>query len=202
MKIKTNNDNITKALGMYWKPNQDSFCFRFEAPPIENPTKRNVLSVVARIFDVLGLLSPIVVSCKILIQEMWKQQLDWDSPLNGRLKDRWIEIEKDLIFINTLEVPRFVQTLPDSTFDIHGFADASQLAYGCCVYVRVATQNGFQSTLLIAKSKVAPVVHQSLPRLELCAALLLSRTWAKIRYKFQLYNHRTIFWSDSKIVLS
>ncbi|XP_065356116.1 uncharacterized protein LOC135950508 [Calliphora vicina] len=200
--LKTSNENITKALGMYWKPDKDVFCFQFELSIIEVPTKRLVLGVVARIFDVLGLLSPVVVSCKILIQEMWKQQIGWDIPLNEQLQNRWLQIEKTLPHINQIEIPRFVGLSPDTNFDIHGFSDASQLAYGCCLYIRVRVPNGFQVNLLIAKSKVAPVVQQSLPRLELCAALLLSRTWAKIKDKFQNYMYQIFFWSDSKIVLN
>lgn len=105
-------------------------------------------------------------------------------------------------YINQIELPRFIQINPDSKFDIHGFADGSQLAYGCCIYIRVADSDHFHSNLLIAKSKVAPIVQQSLPRLELCAALLLRRTWNKIKHKFESYNYRIFFWSDSNIVLS
>ena len=67
---------------------------------------------------------------------------------------------QELPFINTIEVPSFVEIVPNMMFDINGFADASQRAYGCCIYVRVPNQKGFQSILLIAKSKVAPVVQQ------------------------------------------
>lgn len=201
MHLKTNDEYITKALGMSWKPKNDTFCFRFELPVIEVATKRSVLSVVAKIYDVLGLLSPIVISCKILIQEIWKQKLDWDTPLNEKLSNRWHQIESSFPHINTLEIQRFVGT-STQTFDIHGFADASQLAYGCCFYIRVTHKEEFKTTLLIAKSKVAPLVHQSLPRLELCAALLLSRTWDKIKFKFDRFKYRIFFWSDSKIVLN
>lgn len=122
MQLKGNNENITKALGMFWKPEADIFCFRFDLLTLEIPTKRSVLSVVAKIFDVIGLLSPIVISCKILIQEMWKQQITWDVPLNAQLKTRWRQIEDALPHINHIEVPRFVGIKPDIQFDIHGFS--------------------------------------------------------------------------------
>ncbi|XP_065365532.1 uncharacterized protein LOC135958560 [Calliphora vicina] len=200
LQLKTNDEHIAKALGMSWKPKDDVCCFRFDLPVIEVPTKRSVLSAVAKIFDVLGILSPIIISCKILIQELWKQKLEWDEPLNERFSNRWRIIEQDFPNINKIEIPRFAGTSPKTQFDIHGFADASQLAYGCCIYVTHKTD--LKSTLLIAKSKVAPVVHQSLPRLELCAALLLCRTWDKIKHKFDAFTYRIFFWSDSKIVLS
>ena len=201
MQLKTTDEYITKALGMSWKSKYDVFCFCFDLQAIEVPTKRSGLSAVAKIFDILGLLSPIVITCKILIQEMWRQKLDWDEPLNLRLSNRWKQIEQSLPYITKIEVLIFVGTHPQTTFDINGFADASQLAYVCCLYIRVANKKNFKSTLLIAKSKVAPVVHQSLPLLELRAALLLSRTWNKLKSKFSLFNYRIFFWSDLKIVL-
>ena len=200
--LKTADDNITKTLGMSWRPKEDVFCFRFSLPTAQVPTKRSILSTVAKIYDVLGLLSPIVITCKILIQEMWKQHLDWDAPLSSRLERRWRQIEDSFSSINQIEVPRFVGATPTTTFVVHGFADASQLAYGCCFYVCVPQNNKCKSTLLIAKSRVAPVVQQSLPRLELCAALLLSQTWEKIKHKFHRYTYHIYFWSDSKIVLN
>ncbi|XP_075160828.1 uncharacterized protein LOC142233707 [Haematobia irritans] len=197
-----NKDYISKTLGMSWKSNSDRFCFRFELKTPHIVTKRSILSCVSRIFDILGLLSPIVVSMKILIQDIWKRNVDWDKPVDETIENRWLQIQESLPHINEIEIPRFVLTSVQYQFEIHGFADASLLAYGCCIYIRAPVENDFKVTLLIAKSKVAPVVQQSLPRLELCAALLLSRTWEKIRNKFDTYNYRVFFWSDSKIVLS
>ena len=92
-------------------------------------------------------------------------------------------------------------TSPETLGEVHGFADASQRAYGCCLYFRVLVEGKYKSTLLIAKSKVAPIKVQSLPRLELCAAVLLSKTWEKIKSKMANFVQKTFFWTDSKIVL-
>lgn len=148
---------------MSWKPGSDVFCFKFEFPYIELPTKRSILSTVSKIFDVFGFLGPIIVSCKILIQEAWKRQMDWNSPLEGALKTWWFQIQNSLQHINQIEVPRFVEITTSTQFDIHGFADASQLAYGCCLYIQIPQADQFKTTLLTAKSKVAPVKQQSLP---------------------------------------
>ncbi|XP_073820296.1 uncharacterized protein [Musca autumnalis] len=174
--IKTSDNDITKTLGMSWKPQQDVFLYRFELPDITNPTKRSILSLVSKIYDLLGILSPIIIRCKILLQELWVQNIGWDDPLSDHLKALWFQIKDDLSFIHQVEVPRYVLTSPDRLGEIHGFADASQRAYGCCIYYRVSENGMYKSTLLIAKSKVAPIKAQSLPRLELCAAVLLSET--------------------------
>jgi len=86
---------------------------------------------------------------------------------------------------------------------IHGFADASIDAYGCCLYLRTTNPSGVHTSKLIcAKSKVAPLKIISLPRLELCAALLLARLASKIIPKLHVKISKSYFWSDSKIVLA
>ncbi|XP_046810021.1 uncharacterized protein LOC124420605 [Lucilia cuprina] len=174
--IKTTEENITKTLGMSWNPTQDIFLFRFNLSDVSNPTKRSILSIVAKIFDLLGLLSPIVVRCKMLVQEMWVQNIGWDDPLNNSLTLMWLQIKADLEHIHEITIPRYVFTSENILGEIHGFADASQRAFGCCIYYRVLENGSYKTTLLIAKSKVAPIKAQSLPRLELCAQPNFSNT--------------------------
>ena len=60
---------------------------------------------------------------------------------------------------------------------LHGFCDASQDAFAGVVYLR-ATYNSDASTstaLVIAKNRVAPVKTTTIPKLELCSAVLLSK---------------------------
>ena len=156
---------------------------------------------MAKIYDLLGILSPIVVRCKILLQEIWIQNYDWDDKLNEELKLLWLQIRDDFNFIRNIHIPRYVFTSLEVPGEVHGFADASQRAYGCCIYFRVAVNGKYQTTLLIAKSKVAPIKTQSLPRLELCAAVLLNKTWQKIQSKMADFVSHIYFWTDSKIVL-
>ncbi|GBP10481.1 hypothetical protein EVAR_70789_1 [Eumeta japonica] len=199
--IKSAKDEVTKTLGMSWKTNQDIFCYRFELPNIIEPTKRSILSLVSKIYDLLGILSPIVIRCKILLQEIWLQNFDWDDIIQGDLKSMWLNIKEDLPYIETIEIPRYVFTTSEIRGEIHGFADASQRAYGCCIYFRILHQGKIKLSLLIAKSKVAPIKAQSLPRLELCAAVLLSKTWNKIKPKMENFVSSIWFWTDSNIVL-
>lgn len=55
----------------------------------------------------------------------------------------------------------------------HTFVDASEEAYGVVVYTRFSYRDGSVTTNIVAaKSKVAPSVATSIPRLELMAAVI------------------------------
>jgi len=71
VKIQLDIELVTITLRLAWKPASDSFCFHFDRPEIKLPTKRSILAITARIFDLLGLLSAVVIRCKILLQEIW-----------------------------------------------------------------------------------------------------------------------------------
>jgi len=165
-RFKLNSKDITKTLGMSWRPQLDEFCFRFDLPKTNAMTKRNILSIIARLYDILGLLGPVVIRCKTFVQELWMTHLDWDKILPQQLIDRWQSIYPDLHNLNQIAIPRYVRFSPKHDCEIHEFADASQRAYGCCIYLRSIQNGSVESHLLIAKSKVAPLKVLSLPRLE------------------------------------
>ncbi|UYV76911.1 K02A2.6-like, partial [Cordylochernes scorpioides] len=97
---------------------------------------------------------------------------------------------------NSSVMPRF------SRFELHGFCDASESAYSSVVYMKSRFKSGHvQVTLIAAKTKVAPLKATSIPRLELCAALLLSNLYDSICSSLLLQIDRVILWTDSQIVL-
>jgi len=87
--------------------------------------------------------------------------------------------------------------------EIHGFCDASEIAYGCCIYIKTVNNRGDAIVnLLCAKSKVAPLKNVSLPRLELCAALLLAELYQQVIQALTVTPDSTYLWSDSTIALA
>ena len=82
-----------KVLGIPWNCVSDKLCFNLESivqcAEEVVPTKRNILKVIAKFYDPLGLLSPIMVLMKCLLQEMCKRKLDWDMELPDDIITSW-----------------------------------------------------------------------------------------------------------------
>ncbi len=85
---------------------------------------------------------------------------------------------------------------------IHGFCDASENAYAGVVYIRmIDSDSNVHISLVIAKTKVAPIKRLTIPRLELCGAYLLSQLLHHIRDLFSITMDNIFAWTDSTIVL-
>ena len=77
----------TKTLGVMWEAARDVFTFHAELPNHDKvPTKRNVLSSVASLFNPLQFLAPFTMRAKVLMQEIWMTSVDWDDVLPEELK--------------------------------------------------------------------------------------------------------------------
>ncbi|XP_070854715.1 uncharacterized protein [Drosophila suzukii] len=190
-----------KVLGLYWDPGKDILAYNIGLTANPDYTKRQVLSDVSRIFDPLGLLAPIVIKFKIIFQKLWLLNLDCDDPLPTKLADTWLKWRADLDTLQKFQLTRFVANDADN-IELHGFSDASTKAYAAVVYSRVTNDDGSISVSLVAaKTRVAPLKQQSLPRLELCAALLLSQLIRSISSGLRHKNITVFAWSDSSIVL-
>ncbi|XP_075236462.1 uncharacterized protein LOC142333326 [Lycorma delicatula] len=138
-------------------------------------TKRNVLGRISSLFDPLGLLAPVIVKAKVFMQRLWELKVGWDDPLSDQLQLSWNNFVSELSLLELLHIPHKVCAANATNIQIHGFCDASTVAYGICIYLRCELADGTISTELIcAKSRVAPIRQVSLPRLELCGAVLLS----------------------------
>ncbi|XP_076055279.1 uncharacterized protein LOC143033676 [Oratosquilla oratoria] len=168
---------------MHWKASKDVFSFKglnLDCNFDLNFTKRNFLSLIARLFEPLGLISPFTMYAKILFQEIWRLGLGWDEILSRDLQLKcqlWID---GIQSIKTFEIHRCYY--PDSSLsslvglEVHAFSDASEKGYGSCVYLRIPkSDKEFHVSFVMARTKVAPIKRVTLPRLELLGALLSAR---------------------------
>ncbi|XP_062538882.1 uncharacterized protein LOC134207177 [Armigeres subalbatus] len=169
---------------------------------------RRVISDASRLFDPLGLIEPVIVEAKIFIQTLWKLQVSWDDLLPENLQAFWLEYRRNLGALESISIPRWVNYSEDcSSVEWHGFCDASDSAYGACLYLRCTTSDGsVRVQLMMSKSRVAPLEDLkkkksklSTPRLELSSALLLSHLYEKVSQATQL-KIPLFFWTDSNIV--
>ncbi|XP_075161791.1 uncharacterized protein LOC142234512 [Haematobia irritans] len=193
----------TKTLGIRWNVAADNFTFK--APNVEEKeicTKREVLSTIAKFFDPCGWLAPIIVVAKLIMQQVWLDKIGWDDTLKPVTNMNWKNFAKNNSVIDTISVPRWIHYSPSSTIEIHGFCDASESAYAATLYVRVEDGDRIDTFLLAAKTRVAPIKKISLPRLELCGAVMLSKLANTIIPNLQIPEISTHFWTDSMIVLA
>ena len=194
--------DVERTLGVYWDTKEDCFTFKLNVRESQM-TKRGLLKVTSSIFDPLGFLSPFVLRAKILIQELWRQKVDWDEDLTDSMKTCWQEWLEELKQIQMFKLRRcFI--LDDECIDIqvHIFTDASDLAFGATAYLRVEKQNKEVDCLLImSKSRLAPIKKLTTPRLELQGAVLGVRLSHHVDAEIDLQVSSINYWTDSKTVL-
>ncbi|XP_002734893.1 uncharacterized protein LOC100366659 [Saccoglossus kowalevskii] len=167
----------TKILGIPWNKMEDTLILDFE-PGLkgsEPTTKRKMISDINSIYDILGWSSPVTITAKLIFSEVCLLQLHWDERVPEGIHKKWWMWIKSLQLAPTITIPRCVFTDTPTSFEIHGFADASKVALCAAVYV-VACRDSkpVSQQLLVAKSRIAPK-DRSIPRLGLAAAHTLAK---------------------------
>lgn len=200
--LDIDSSNTIKTLGIAWSPATDMFTFKVNINQM-NYTKRSILSEISKLFNPFGLISPIIILAKLIMQDIWKADISWDTEIPSEIKSKWISFYTNLINIKNIKIPRKIFSGDHSiSIDLVGFCDASERAYGACIYICSTDNNGIiSSSLLCSKSRVAPTKIITIPRLELCAALLLSELISKVKSAMNLQINRIIAFTDSTITL-
>jgi len=112
---QANRDNVAdnsspvNVLGLLWTTLTDTLSLTSKSaiPSITSLlTKREVLKESSKVFDPLGLLSPVTVRAKIFMQSLWQRNLDWDEPLSDEDKQQWLEIAQNIQETRCLQIPR------------------------------------------------------------------------------------------------
>ncbi|KAK9886755.1 hypothetical protein WA026_018407 [Henosepilachna vigintioctopunctata] len=197
------DSTFQKILGLNWNSSFD--CFSFSNLDITPTcTKRSILSCVARIFDPLGYLTPCIISLKILIQTLWCQGKSWDSNPGDDICNKFSKFRKEIHYFSELRIPRYFDSILNHRCDLIGFCDSSESAYCAVVYVRIYYENASKTFFVCAKSKVAPIKKLSIPRLELCAAVLLSKLILFVTNSYEniIKFSNTYAFSDSTVALT
>ncbi|XP_055591419.1 uncharacterized protein LOC129743409 [Uranotaenia lowii] len=204
-----------RVLGMHWLPAEDVLGYSTALPQElhdiitqkNRPTKRQVLRCLMSFFDPLGLLAAFILHGKVLLQDIWRSGIEWDEVIVGEAFEKWQRWTAQFEHVSKLQIPRCYFDRVTRThykhLELHIFVDASEDAYAAAGYFRIPISPGvFECTLVAAKTKVAPLKHISIPRLELQAAVTGARLRKFITDGHPVVAQRVVFWSDSSTVLA
>lgn len=193
----------TKALGLQWNPRTDKFSFSIRLDKKESVlTKRRLLSEASRIFDPLGWLAPVVLHPKLIMQDIWNLKVDWDEEVPKEIASVWKQFSKELPELAKIEIDRWLSCEPNDELQLHGFCDASEKAYSAVVYLRIQKPGRVEVRLVASKTRAAPSkTKTTIPRLELCGAVLLSNLLVTVNDTLKMGNLDTVAWSDSMVAL-
>ena len=153
-----------KLLGYKYSTKTDVFKLSGTVFDKDAKTKRGISCQTSKLFDPLGLYLPVTVRSKILMRELWSQNLSWDE--NVMEKHLWSQLAHDLTSLN-VTFPRYVVNEAFDT-DLYLFCDSSKQSYGFALY----NVQDNKSNLMFAKAKVTPIKPRSLPTLELLSVFL------------------------------
>ena len=200
-----------KVLGLTWNFVKDEFVLDFEklisVAKTLTFTKRNLLRLTAMFFNPIGFISPVIIEMKIVLQEITVLKLGWDTPLPEHIIQQWKYWVNQLEATGTIRIPRcyFSDQANVISYDLKAFGDASTKAMCALIYLICTYDSGdCKSILLTSKAKVAPLKKLSIRRLELTAAVILSRLikTVQIALSNQIEFNEVFCWGDSTIVLA
>ena len=194
-------------MGLNWDTVIDASRFDF-AEVVEYlkslpPTKRSVLKGSANLFHPLGLISPFTVNLKMWFQKLCSVKAKWDDHLEGEMLKKWNLLPNEFGAMTKIDVPR-CYFMNEERPVLHGFSDASENAIAAAVYMRTTYEDGdIEARLVASETKVSPLKEQSIPRLELLGAYILSRLVDIIHSAFKSlpFAVDTYCWVDSLTVL-
>ena len=166
------------------------------------------MSLIGRFYDPLGFLAPVVVKFKIFMQSLCEARIGWDETLLRSLMSQWSNLVADLAEAQSLSIPRcYLEGIQGevTVYRLSGYCDASLSAYAAVIYLWMETENKdvIHRKFVVAKTRVAPLKKQSIPRLELLSGLLLARLMDTVRSsltpEIKIYSYHCF--TDSKVAL-
>jgi hypothetical protein len=198
---------VQRSLGLSWDIESDHIIF--QVTPARKPfTRRGVLSTINSLFDPVGFASPVILHGKLLLREMMTTSadpVDWDTPLQETFLKRWEAWVHSLQHLEMLKIPRMYcqfSVALSMKREIHIFSDASKEAIAAVAYIKVFQEDSkYDVGFVLGKAKVAPNHGHTIPRLELCAAVMAVNLAETINEQMDVERDSFHFYTDSKIVL-
>lgn len=199
-----NLEHDSSVLGVKWSSKADLFSIKVISPEVAqtNLTKTDILSTIARLYDPCGYLAPTIIIGRIIMQDTWRLNVAWNETPPEEIMSKWKVYYEQLPLLSNFQIPRWLGCSNITINELHGFSDASKQAYGAVIYMRSIQMDGIINiSLIMARSRVAPIKTISIPRLELCAAELLAQLAVNANKECCVLITNTFLWTDSMIVL-
>ncbi|KAK5847425.1 hypothetical protein PBY51_016551 [Eleginops maclovinus] len=196
--------SMQRTLGLGWDLSTD--LFMFQVTTNEKPfTKRGVLSVINSLFDPLGFAVPVSIEGRVILRDISSDVCDWDEQLPEEKQGMWERWKDSLKHLQQLSIPRMYTSIPSSAAQRKGviiFCDASIKAVGAVAYLKLTNADGdSEAGFLFGRAKLAPKPDITIPRLELCAAVLAVEVAELVQEELDIDLDEVNFFTDSKVVL-
>jgi hypothetical protein len=127
----------TKILGMKWDKAKGTLAVDFRGcKQTGEGTKRGMLQSIARVYDPLGVTSPLMLDAKEIYRKKCEEKHSWDIPLRKEIAESWTKWWDGLP--EEVSVPRSSTPNKEITgINLHGFGDASVKGCSAAVYAVV-----------------------------------------------------------------
>ena len=190
----------SKVLGLPWNKQLDTLTVTFPLDKIPS-TKRELLKKLAKVYDPLGLTSPLTLQGKLIYRDICNQKLPWDAQLTTNLTERVKKWEQTLPTGVTVPRPVMNYREPVLSLELHAFGDASTQGVGAAVYTVVQQSSGTTQRLVAARARLAKQ-GLTVPRLELVSAHMATNLVVNLLNALNdLPSQRVYAWLDSAVTL-
>lgn len=191
----------SKMLGLGWDPESDTLQYHYEhLPDLNLDSMTSVASLLAKIYDPLGLVSPFVLKARHILKALHLLKLGWKDKVPIPMLEQWHLWVNQIPNLTGVTVPRHIPIAPET--EMHGFSDASVDGYGFAIYLRTQSEgNTWETRLLMARSKVSPIKELTVPKLELTAAEIAASALVGAAEELHIPLDHRYLWTDSEIVL-
>lgn len=192
-----------RILGINWNAVTDELSV--SKPVLQKlPHVQTKREIIASSFDPLGYFAPSILEAKFFMRQLWKDKCDWDTKLDDKQMNEWLQIAENLETISQHHMPRYIginETHCESIeYALICFCDASAKAYSAAIYLHQSLLDSCKTDLIFCRTHLAPQ-NTTIPRLELLGVLIGVRALKFVINELHVQIAHTFVFTDSLCVL-
>ena len=205
--LVSDEEASSHVLGLQWDHRKDTLVVSrvTNCDKSNKVTQRLVFSLVAKVFDPIGLVAPFMFTARLLLKDIWRLSgQNWDNTMTTEMMNRFEVRSSDLPKLCDITIPRSFFSEAFDQLELHVFGDSSQDVFSSVAFLRAKVKSGsIESTeiaFVLGKARVAPMKCLRVSKLELQAALLAIRLKVDITKALTIPLSRVFMWTDSTTV--